>query len=453
MDRVFPDVERFGGAALVPEVRALNDFMVQLRRHFHAHPELSFQEHATAARVAEVLRGLPGVSEVKEGVGRTGVVAMIYGGAGAGPCIGLRADMDALPLQETGDCPFISQSPSVMHACGHDGHMAALLGAASALGATAASLRGSIKLIFQPAEEGFGGAREMIQDGVLEAGAGLGPHVDEVYGAHLWSYEPLGMVGARKGAMMAGSDKFTITVRGKGGHGAAPQSTVDAVVAAATLVTALQTVVSRSVDPLEPAVLTCGTINGGYGHNIIADEVTIGGTTRAFHPSVQGVIRERMGCLCAGVGASFGARIELDYKEGYPPTVNSCEASLAAVYEAAGAVVGKDRVTGNVITCGAEDFSYFLQQRPGTFFFVGAALPGMLRPHHKRCVCCVCVQCVRNVCAPPQLFYHFASTHSSALPPLPPSAASPPCSVFDFHEDSIAITASVFVNLVRKKLG
>lgn len=166
-------------------VAAATPWMVQLRRHFHAHPELSFQEHATAERIAEELRGLPGVSDVVEGCGRTGVVALIRGGAGPGPCVLLRADMDALPLQETGDCPFISTKPGVMHACGHDAHVAALLGAAKVLGAAAAGLRGVVKLCFQPAEEGFGGAREMIKDGVLEEGR-FGPRVDAVFGAREW---------------------------------------------------------------------------------------------------------------------------------------------------------------------------------------------------------------------------------------------------------------------------
>jgi len=303
-----------------PEILPHEKFIIDIRREFHANPELSFQEHNTAKRVASLLRSFEGVSNVVEGVGRTGVVALIEGGAGDGPCIALRADMDALPIQETGDCPFISKNDGVMHACGHDGHMASLLGAARVLGATRASLRGCVKLIFQPAEEGYGGAREMIKDGVLEGGGQLGPRVDEIYGAHLWSYEPLGMVGARKGAMMAGSDKFCISVKGKGGHGAAPQSTVDSIVVASTLVSALQTVVSRSIDPLEPAVLTCGTIKGGFGYNIIADDVTIGGTTRCFTSGVQTIIKDRMKCLCDGVGAAFGANIELAYTHGYPPT-------------------------------------------------------------------------------------------------------------------------------------
>jgi amidohydrolase len=280
----------------IPDViAAAEPYMVSIRRELHANPELSFKEHATAARITALLREITGVTHITEGVGRTGVSSMIFGEAGAGPCILLRADMDALPLQETGDLPYKSTNEGVMHACGHDGHCAALLGAARVLAAERKKMRGSIKLCFQPAEEGYGGARFMIEDGVLEASADAGtPRVDQVYGAHLWSYEALGTVGARAGPMMAGSDRFECTVTGKGGHGAAPQSTVDAIIVASHLVTALQTVVSRSVDPLEPAVVSCCQMHGGSGYNIIADEVKIGGTARHFSLETQAVIEERM---------------------------------------------------------------------------------------------------------------------------------------------------------------
>jgi len=342
-------------ASIPAAISAHHAFMSSVRRDLHAHPELAFCEARTAAAVAAHLRATPGVSDVVERVGRTGVTALVRGGAGAGPCVLLRADMDALPLPETGDLPFKSTAAGAMHACGHDGHVAALLGAARVLGARAAALRGTVKLCFQPAEEGYGGAREMIADGVLEAGAG-GPRVDAVYGAHLWTYMPLGTVGARQGAMMAGSDKFSIAVCGRGGHGAAPQSTVDAVVVAAQLVTALQTVVARSVDPLEPAVVSCCQVRGGHGYNIIADRVDIGGTARAFSAATQAVVEARMGAICAGVGAAFGAECELTYTRGYPPTVNAHAAELAALRRAAAGVVGAAGVRDDTITCGAEDF-------------------------------------------------------------------------------------------------
>jgi amidohydrolase len=398
----------------LPAVLALSEQMRKDRRHLHAHPELSFQEHETAAYVAAQLRGY-GIEEVVEGVGRTGVVALVRGGAGAGPCLALRADMDALPLQESGDCPFISQRAGVMHACGHDGHMAMLLAAARVLHEARAGMRGTVKLVFQPAEEGYGGAREMIKDGVLESdesggaatgGRKTGPRVDAIYGAHLWSYDALGRVGARKGPMMAASDKFEIHVTGKGGHGAAPQSTVDAVVVAANVVTTLQTVVSRSKDPLDAGVLTCGTINGGFGYNIIADHVKITGTCRSFTKHTQDMQERRMHEICGGIGAAHGADVKMHYTHGYPPTVNSDHRSVDLLHAAAEKVVGKGNSGVPYLTCGAEDFSYFLQQRPGAFFFVGAALPGQpLRPHHK--------------------------------------------SVFDFSEDAMLVGASVFVQIVN----
>jgi len=425
-DAASATVDLAAGAALpeaasfsaLPAVLALQAQMVRDRRHLHAHPELSFQEHETAAYVAAQLRSY-GIAEVVEGVGRTGVVALIRGGAGAGPCIALRADMDALPLQESGDCAFISQRAGVMHACGHDGHMSMLLGAARVLHEARAAMRGTVKLLFQPAEEGFGGAREMIREGVLEAddadggartlGRKTGPRVDAVYGAHLWSYDALGRVGARKGPMMAASDKWEINVVGKGGHGAAPQSTVDAVVVAANVVTTLQTVVSRSKDPLDAGVLTCGTINGGFGYNIIADHVKITGTCRSFTKHTQDMQERRMHEICCGIGAAHGADVKMTYTHGYPPTVNSDHRSVDLLHAAAEKVVGKGNSGVPYLTCGAEDFSYFLQQRPGCFFFVGAALPGQpLRPHHK--------------------------------------------SVFDFSEDAMLVGASVFVQLINDLL-
>ena len=379
------------------------------RRHLHAHPELSFQETATAAYVAAALRAA-GVSEVYEGIGRTGVIGIVRGGAGPGPCLALRADMDALPLPETAAVPYASRAPSVMHACGHDGHMASLLVVARVLAARAAALRGVVKLVFQPAEEGYGGAREMIAAGVLEdAPACGGVRVDHIFGIHLWSYLPLGAVSVTAGPFMAASDRFDITVRGRGGHGAHPQGTVDAIVEAAQLIMALQTVVSRSRDPLDAAVITCGSIHGGHGYNIIADEVKVSGTVRSFTAETQQLLRTRMADICAGTARTYGGEIELDYKYGYPATVNTDAPSVALVRDVGAAVVGADRAALECKTCGAEDFSYFLQQRPGAFFFVGAALPGEPRPHHK--------------------------------------------SVFDFDEDALLVSAAMFLGIVERYLG
>lgn len=301
------------GLNILPEVLALKEEMVANRRWFHSHPELSFEEVKTAAKVVELLRSY-GITEIHERVGRTGVIALIRG-AHPGPCIALRADMDALPVTETATIDYKSQNEGVMHACGHDGHMAGLLCAAKVLFNQRDALHGVVKLVFQPAEEGYGGAREMIKDGCLEDGP-LGPRVDAIYGLHLWSFDRLGNIGCREGPVMAASDKFEIHVKGKGGHGAAPQGTVDAIVEAASLVTALQTIVSRNKDPLDSGVITCGTINGGYGYNVIADSVKISGTTRSFTSGTQNMIKCRMGEICCGVAATFGGEIDLDYQYG-----------------------------------------------------------------------------------------------------------------------------------------
>lgn len=379
--------------------------MVAMRRHFHAHPELSFEEHETARYIVQKLESI-GITEIKQGVGKTGVVAMIRGEAGPGPTIGLRADMDALPVQESADVAYRSVNVGVMHACGHDGHMAELLGAAQVLFNRRNTMRGSVKLIFQPAEEGRGGARAMIADGVLN-------DIDFIYGIHLWSFDPLGSVACREGPIMAASDKFCIEVKGKGGHGAAPQGTVDAIVSAATLVTSLQTIVSRNKDPLQSGVVTVGTINGGFGYNVIADQVLLTGTCRSFTTETQELIKTRMECLCCGMASAFGGEINLDYQYGYPPTINSSPECVGVVTTAAAKIVGlahsacTQKTMGTVFLVssappphlppfltyslpldppyppGAEDFSYFLQEKPGAFFFVGASLPGETRPHHK----------------------------------------------------------------------
>lgn len=391
---------------IVPEIAALEDEINTNRRWFHQHPELSFQEVKTATRIVELLKEY-GITEIFENIGRTGVVALIRG-AQPGPCVGLRADMDALPVTETADVPYKSSNPGVMHACGHDGHVSGLLATAKVLFSQKHTLKGVVKLIFQPAEEGHHGAKEMIEDGCLEEGR-LGPRVDSIYGIHLWSVTALGNVLCSEGPVMAASDKFTIEVGGKGGHGAMPKGTVDAIVEAAAVVSSLNTITSRNLDPFETGVVTCGTINGGFGYNIIADSVKITGTCRSFRPDVQELMKRRMHECCCGVAQTFGGNISMDYQYGYPPTVNAYPECVELVRRAAAKVVGADRSCLPQRTMGAEDFSYFLQQRPGCFFFVGGALPGEERPHHK--------------------------------------------SVFDFDERAMLVGASIYVQLIRALLG
>ncbi len=356
-----------------PEIKALSDKIISTRRDIHQHPELAFDEHRTAQLVADRLQSL-GI-DVQTGVGKTGVVGILKGNS-SGKTIALRADMDALPMQETSDIPYKSQNDGVMHACGHDGHTAMLLGAAEALSQKTDKLNGTVKFIFQPAEEGQGGARYMIEDGALNG-------VDEVYGIHLWNYQEYGTVGVKSGPILAAADLFEITVHGKGGHGAAPQGTKDAVVIASHLVQTLQTIVSRNTNPIESTVVTIGQINGGYNFNIIADTVTMKGTARAYTEENRQLIKTRMAEIIKGTEQIFGCKIDFDYEDGYPPTVNHPIES-EKLLNAARNIVG-DGAGDPYLSMGGEDFSYFLQKVPGCFFFVGSAPPDhepLSVPHH-----------------------------------------------------------------------
>jgi amidohydrolase len=359
-------------AKIHPAVAALAARMIEVRRKLHRRPELSFEEHETGKLVVEELRDLR--AEVRHPVARTGVLATMTNGDG--PCIALRADMDALPLQETSSHPYRSEKAGVMHACGHDGHIAMLLGAARALDGMRGSWRGTVKLLFQPAEEGHAGAVKMIEDGVLDS-----PRPAAAFGAHLWNYQDLGTVGVQAGPVMAATDELKITVRGKGGHGAAPQGTVDAVLVASQLVVALQSVVSRNVNPLDSAVITIGQIKGGYNFNIIADEVALRGTVRSYREEVRTLLKERIAAVCDGVARAFGASISIDYRDGYPPTVNDAQMT-AVVQRAAERVVG-DKAEPPYLSMGGEDMAYYLREVPGCYFFVGSGKPGVPRvPHH-----------------------------------------------------------------------
>jgi len=342
------------------EIKDIEKNIIDWRRDFHQYPELGFDEHRTSKIIGETLKEM-GLAP-KMNVGKTGVTADLT--FGEGPTIALRADMDALPMQETSGLDFSSKHDGVMHACGHDGHMAMLLGAAKVLTQNGNSFNGTIRFIFQPAEEGAGGARYMIEDGCLDG-------VDEIYGIHVWNYQPVGEVGITDGPVLAAADMFEINIKGIGGHGAAPQGTVDAVVVASHLVQALQTIVSRNTNPLESTVVTIGTISGGHNFNIIADEVTLSGTARAYTEENRNLIKTRMAEIIDGVAKTFGAEISFDYEDGYPPTINHTD-PVNKVLKAAERVVG-EKAGMPYLSMGGEDFSYYLQKIPGCFFFVGSA--------------------------------------------------------------------------------
>lgn len=364
-----------GTARLQAAVRALVPELVRIRREIHQWPELSFQEVRTAERIATSLRALG--FEVETGVARTGVVGLLRGARGDRTVL-VRADMDALPLTELSEVPYASRIPGVMHACGHDAHVAMLLGVARVLAGLRTELAGNVKFVFQPAEEGPGGAQLMLAAGVLSD-----PRVDMVLGFHVWNELPVGLVGVRSGPVMASADEITLQVEGKGGHGADPHLSVDAVVVAAHIVTALQTIVSRQISPLETAVLTIGSITAGSGHNIIAHSATMTGTIRTFSEALRGELPGRIRQLAEGVAQAFGARCTVKITRQCPVTVNDPQVACM-VERAARRVLGEDRVVLAQPTMGAEDIGYFLQEVPGCYLFVGAANPekGLDQPHH-----------------------------------------------------------------------
>ena len=356
-----------------PEILKIKKTIIATRRDFHKHPELSFQEKRTSKIVAEKLESF-GIKTLKN-IGKTGVVGILKG-EHKGPTIAFRADMDALPIQETNSFPYKSINDGVMHACGHDAHTAILLGAAEALSKMKKNINGEIRFLFQPAEEGYGGAKFMIKDGAID-------NVDEIYGLHVWNYQKSGSVGIKAGPVMAAADIFTIKIKGVGGHGAAPQGTVDGVLVASHLIQALQTIVSRNTNPLESTVVTVGQINGGYNFNIIADEVVLKGTTRSYTIENQKLIKKRMKNIIAGVEKTFNAKIILDYKDGYPPVVNE-KTTTQNTYNAAKKIVGDD-VVEPYLSMGGEDFSYYTNKIPGCFFFLGTSPKNqklLSTPHH-----------------------------------------------------------------------
>lgn len=365
---------------LLPEVLSGLEAMTAIRRDLHAHPELGMCEVRTAKIAADALRAM-GCDEVVEGIGKTGVVALIRGGK-RNPeqpvTIALRADMDALPLEEHTGHPWASVVENRMHACGHDGHVAGVLLAAHALVKRREHLAGDVVLIIQPGEEGYAGAREMIEDGLFERFP-----IDEIYGVHCAGELPLGVIGFTKGAQCAAADHFRITVKGVGGHGARPHKTVDPVVATGILIGALQTIVSRSVDPMRPAVVTIASIHGGdpKGVSVVPAEVKLAGTTRCAYPEERDLIERRMGEICAGVAATTGTEIDFQYIRLYPPLVNHDE-QLEFARQVALEAYGEERVRNHSASMGAEDFAFFLEKRPGCFPRVGIADATHTANHH-----------------------------------------------------------------------
>lgn len=343
----------------------LHEEITAWRRDFHAHPELLYDTHRTAARVAELLRSF-GVDEVATGIGRTGVVGVIRGReAGGGRVIALRADMDALPIQEASGKPWASTKPGKMHACGHDGHTAMLLGAARYLAETR-KFSGTAVLIFQPAEEGGAGARAMLEDKLMERFG-----IEEVYGLH--NFPPLGAgrFGIRTGALLANTDDFTIEIEGTGGHAAQPHRGVDPVLIAAHVTTALQSIVARNLDPVEPAVVSVTRMEAGRAFNVIPRSAMLSGTVRTLSAASRELAEQRVRELAQGIVNSFGGRATVRWTRGYPATVNAAPQTAFAT-EIARAVAGEDKVDTDLNpTLGGEDFAYLLEARPGAFIFLG----------------------------------------------------------------------------------
>jgi len=349
----------------ISEAQALFEYTQSMRRDFHAHPELGFQEVRTAGIVASELTILG--LEVHAGVGGTGVVALLEG-AKPGPVVLVRADMDALPIREETGAPYASQNPGVMHACGHDGHSAVLLTVARMLNAHRSDLAGTVKFMFQPAEEGMGGAEKMIAAGVLE-----NPKVDIALALHVWNEKPVGWFGVAGGPVMAGAEIFKIKVQGKGGHGAVPHLAVDPILAAAQIVSALQGIVARNIAPLQTAVVSVCTIHGGETFNVIPPMVEMTGTIRTFEPAVRTRVLERFEKTVHSIAEGMGCQAEIDLQILTPATINQSDSAVRIQVVARRLFPRADVDTANHITMGSEDFAFVLEKVPGCFFFIGSA--------------------------------------------------------------------------------
>jgi amidohydrolase len=358
------------------QIAGMRDWLVEIRRTIHSHPELGFEEVETSKLVSGWLEkfGL----EVKKGVAKTGVVGLLRGGA-PGKTVAIRADMDALPMDEATGVPYASKIKGKMHACGHDAHVTILLGVARFFSTIREQVKGNIKLIFQPGEEGFGGGKLMVEAGVLED-----PNVDAIFAAHVFPFLPTGQVGITEGKAMASSDKFTLRIIGKGGHGAYPHVTHDPILAAGHIITQIQSIVSRNVNPLDSAVVSFGAVHGGRAYNVIPDEVELTGTVRSLNPEVREELKSRIEQITRGVVASLGLDYRYDFEYGYPVLVNNSQMS-GLVVSVCSRAIGKENVEILPPSMGAEDFSYYLEKCPGAIFRLGVRneKKGLIQPHHN----------------------------------------------------------------------
>ncbi|MBE9047956.1 amidohydrolase [Pleurocapsales cyanobacterium LEGE 10410] len=359
-----------------PKISELQTKLIKWRRELHQKPELGFEEQITAEFIEQKLIQWKIPHQTK--IAKTGIVATITSDR-PGKVLAIRADMDALPVEEANEVSYRSQHPGKMHACGHDGHTAIALGTACYLNQHKDDWQGTVKIIFQPAEEGPGGAKPMIEAGILH-----NPEVDAIVGLHLWNNLPLGTVGVRSGALMAAVECFRCQILGKGGHGAMPDQTVDSIVVASQIVNALQTIVSRNVNPLDAAVVTVGEFHAGTALNVIADTARMSGTIRYFNPELEDLIRERLSAIVSGICQMHGADYELNHWQLYPPTIN--DRAIADLVQSVAEEIVETPV-GVVPECqtmGGEDMSFFLNEVPGCYFFLGSANPdrGLAYPHH-----------------------------------------------------------------------
>jgi amidohydrolase len=362
--------------SLKETIYEMKDWLVDIRRTIHMHPELGFEEVETSRLVSEWLErfGL----QVKKGMAKTGVMGLLKGKR-PGKTVAIRADMDALAMDEANKVPYASKIKGKMHACGHDAHVAILLGVAKFFSSIPDQVRGNIKWIFQPAEEGGGGGKVMVEEGILE-----NPKVDAIFGAHVFPFLPIGKVGVNEKEGLAAADRFTIKIIGKGGHAASPHVTKDPILAAGNLIIQIHSIVSRNVNPLESGVITIGKVSGGTASNIIPDEVELIGTVRSLNPQVREELKSRIEQVTQGVACSFSMDYRFDFEYGYPVLINDPEMSKL-VASACSKGIGKENVEVLKPSMGGEDFAYYLEKVPGSFFRLGCRNEekGMIHPYHS----------------------------------------------------------------------